>query len=98
MANDNEQLSIVKGLKNIFFVVTIGYDEQGNRLDFNNVERNNVKKFFSMPIKLDSGRNLSTALGAYYNSKYCETYKGANKIAEQWNESYRYNGTLADLA
>lgn len=84
--------------KNIFFVVTIGYDEQGNRLDFNNVERNNVKKFFSMPIKLDIGQNLSTALGAYHNSMYCETYKGAKEIAEQWNETYRNNGTLSDLA
>ena len=90
MAND---VNSIKSFKNLFFVVVIGFDRNGNKVSCNDGLRDTVVKFQAIPLKVNSSVNLATELGVYDTAQYCETYKHAIEVANAWNESYKRNGT-----
>lgn len=81
------------GKKNIFFVVVIGYDKNGNKVACNKGLRDTVVKVQAMTMKVSTNTNLATILGEYYVAQYCETYKRAVELADSWNEDYKNNGS-----
>lgn len=83
----------INSFKNLFFVVVIGYDKNGNKVSCNEGLRDTVVKSQAIPLKVNSSANLATELGVYYIAQYCETYKHAVELADFWNTSYKDNGT-----
>lgn len=83
----------INSFKNLFFVVVIGYDKNGNKVSCNEGLRDTVVKFQAIPLKVNSSTNLATELGVYYIAQYCETYKHTVELADLWNTSYKDNGT-----
>lgn len=93
MTNESLYLRIRPQSKNLFFAVVIGYDKNGNKVSCNDGLRDSVVKFAAIPIKVNSSVNLATELGVYYIAQYCDTYKYAVELTDDWNDEYKYNGT-----